>query len=59
MKKRAGQSRDVIEAEVAIEEWWQYYNIVRPHSSVNYATSEAFSRIKGEVSINLRYPNLN
>ena len=49
----------MIEAEVAIEEWWQYYNIVRPHSSVNYATSEAFSRIKGEVSINLRYPNLN
>jgi putative transposase len=36
--------RNRIEAMVVIEGWRQHYNTVRPHSSLNYATPEAFSR---------------
>jgi putative transposase len=36
--------RNRIEAKVVIEDWRQHYNTVRPHSSLNYATPEAFSR---------------
>lgn len=36
--------RNRLEAKVVIEEWRQHYNQVRPHSSLNYETPEAFSR---------------
>lgn len=36
--------RNRIEAKVVIEDWRQHYNTVRPHSSLNYETPEAFSR---------------
>lgn len=36
--------RNRIEAKVVIEDWRQHYNTVRPHSSLEYATPEAFSR---------------
>lgn len=36
--------RNRIEARVVIEDWRQHYNHVRPHSSLNYETLEAFSR---------------
>jgi putative transposase len=36
--------RNRIEARVVIEDWRQHYNQVRPHSSLNYQTPEAFSK---------------
>jgi putative transposase len=36
--------RNRIEAKVVIEDWRPHYNTVRPHSSLDYATREAFSR---------------
>jgi putative transposase len=36
--------RNRIEAKMVIEDWRQHYNKVRPHSSLNYATPEAFIR---------------
>lgn len=36
--------RNRLEARVVIEDWRQHYNTVRPHSSLGYATPEAFSR---------------
>lgn len=36
--------RNRLEARVVIEDWRQHYNQVRPHSSLNYETPEAFSR---------------
>ena len=42
--------RNRIEAKVVIEDWRQHYNTVRPHSSLGYATPEAFSR-KQKISL--------
>ncbi len=36
--------RNRIEAKVVIEDWRQDYNTVPPHSSLGYATPEAFAR---------------
>jgi putative transposase len=36
--------RNRLEARVVIEDWRQHYNQVRPHSSLNYETPEAFSK---------------
>jgi putative transposase len=36
--------RNRLEARVVIEDWRRHYNQVRPHSSLNYETPEAFSR---------------
>ena len=36
--------RNRIEAKVVIEDWRQHYNTVRPHSSLQYETPEAFGR---------------
>ena len=36
--------RNRLEARVVIEDWRRHYNGVRPHSSLNYDTPEAFSR---------------
>lgn len=36
--------RNRLEARVVIEDWRQHYNRVRPHSSLNYETPEAFSK---------------
>lgn len=36
--------RNRLEARVVIEDWRRHYNGVRPHSSLNYETPEAFSR---------------
>lgn len=35
--------RNRLEAKVVIEDWRRHYNQVRPHSSLNYETPEAFS----------------
>lgn len=35
--------RNRLEAKIVIEDWRQHYNQVRPHSSLNYETPEAFS----------------
>lgn len=43
--------RNRLEAKVVIEDWRQHYNTVRPHSSLNYETPEAFSRkLKTDLS---------
>ena len=42
--------RNRIEAKVVIEDWRQRYNTVCPHSSLGYATPEAFSR-KQKISL--------
>jgi len=36
--------RNRLEAKVVIEDWRQHYNTVRPHSSLNYQTPEAYGR---------------
>ena len=36
--------RNRIEAKVVIEDWRVHYNTARPHSSLGYATPEAFSK---------------
>lgn len=36
--------RNRLEARGVIEDWRQHYNRVRPHSSLNYETPEAFSK---------------
>jgi putative transposase len=36
--------RNRLEAKIVIEDWRQHYNQVRPHSSLNYETPEAFSK---------------
>jgi putative transposase len=36
--------RNRLEARVVIEDWRQHYNCVRPHSSLNYETPEAFRK---------------
>lgn len=36
--------RNRLEAKVVIEDWRQHYNQVRPHSSLNYETPEAFGK---------------
>lgn len=42
--------RNRLEARIVIEDWRQHYNHVRPHSSLNYETPEAFSnRIKTDL----------
>jgi len=38
--------RNRLEAKVVIEDWRQHYNRVRPHSSLDYQTPEAFSKKK-------------
>jgi putative transposase len=35
--------RNRLEAKVVIEDWRQHYNTIRPHSSLGYATPQAFS----------------
>jgi putative transposase len=42
-------SRIRLEAKAVIEDWRQCYNTVRPHSSLNYETPEAFGRKKTEA----------
>jgi putative transposase len=43
--------RNRTEAKVVIEDWRQHYNTVRPHSSLNYQTPEAFTRkLKTDLS---------
>lgn len=36
--------RNRLEARVVIEDWRQHYNRIRPHSSLNYETPEAFCK---------------
>ncbi|NUT61446.1 transposase [Herbaspirillum sp. C9C3] len=39
--------RNRLEAKAVIEDCTQHYNKVRPHSSLNYQTPEAFSKKAG------------
>jgi putative transposase len=41
--------RNRLEAQVVIEDWRQHYNTIRPHSSLNDETPEAFSRARQKV----------
>jgi len=49
--------RNRIEAKVVIEDWRQHYNTVRPHSSLNYDTPEAFSRKEPKDLLTGAIPN--
>lgn len=49
--------RNRIEARVVIEDWRQHYNTVRPHSSLNYETPEAFGRKKPTALLTGATPN--
>jgi putative transposase len=40
--------RNRLEAKIVIEDWGQHYNTIRPHSSLRYATPQAFSDKKTE-----------
>lgn len=49
--------RNRIEAKIVIEDWRQHYNRVRPHSSLNYETPEAFSRKAAKTLSTRAIPN--
>jgi putative transposase len=49
--------RNRIEARVVIEDWRQHYNQVRPHSSLNYETPEAFSKKASKSLLTGAIPN--
>ena len=49
--------RNRIEAKVVIEDWRQHYNTVRPHSSLGYATPEAFSKNQNTSLLTGAIPN--
>jgi putative transposase len=49
--------RNRLEAKVVIEDWRQHYNKVRPHSSLNYQTPEAFSKKTGNTLSTGAIPN--
>jgi putative transposase len=49
--------RNRLEARVVIEDWRQHYNTVRPHSSLNYETPEAFSRKKSTALLTGAIPS--
>lgn len=49
--------RNRLEARVVIEDWRQHYNQVRPHSSLNYETPEAFSKKTKKVLSTGAIPN--
>jgi putative transposase len=49
--------RNRLEARVAIEDWRQHYNTVRPHSSLNYETPESFSRKKSTALLTGAIPD--
>lgn len=49
--------RNRIEAKVVIEDWRQHYNTVRPHSSLQYDTPEAFGRKQSKGLLTGATPN--
>jgi putative transposase len=49
--------RNHLEAKVVIEDWRQHYNKVRPHSSLNDQTPEAFSKKTGNTLSTGAIPN--
>jgi putative transposase len=49
--------RNRIEAKVVIEDWRQHYNTVRPHSSLQYETPEAFSTKQSKRLLTGATPN--
>lgn len=49
--------RNRLEARVVIEDWRQHYNTVRPHSSLNYETPEAFGRKESKGLLTGASPN--
>jgi putative transposase len=49
--------RNRLEARVVIEDWRQHYNTVRPHSSLNYETPEAFSKKESKGLLTGASPN--
>lgn len=49
--------RNRLEAKVVIEDWRRHYNTVRPHSSLNDETPEAFSRKAPKVLSTGAIPN--
>ncbi len=49
--------RNRIEAKVVIEDWRQHYNTVRPHSSLQYETPEAFGRKQSKSLLTGATPN--
>ena len=49
--------RNRIEAKVVIEDWRQHYNTVRPHSSLQYETPEAFGKKQSKALLTGATPN--
>ena len=49
--------RNRLEARVVIEDWRRHYNTVRPHSSLNYETPEAFSKKESKDLLTGASPN--
>ena len=49
--------RNRIEAKVVIEDWRVHYNSVRPHSSLQYETPEAFGRKQSKGLLTGATPN--
>ena len=49
--------RNRIEAKVVIEDWRQHYNTVRPHSSLQYETPEAFGKKQSKALLTGPTPN--